>query len=791
MNTIASVLDRKLLRDLARIKGQGLAIVAVIAAGVGLYVMSAGMLASLYETMEAYYERYRFAEGFAPVKRAPDSVLKKVAAWPGVARVEGRVRGGALVDIEGVTAPVTGEVVSVSPVGRARLNEVHLVSGRMIDFGRADEILLLESFANAHGLEPGDRVTATVYGVRRSFFIAGLALSPEHVYTIAPGEFVPDDSRFAVIWLAEEAARAAFDLDGAFNEALFMLERDAREQAVIDGLDRILAPYGATGAYLREDQLSHRFLSEELKQLEMMGRILPPIFLGVAAFLLNIVISRMIDAERTQIGLMKAFGYRDIEVAAHYAKFALSLAGAGALAGCALGLWLGGAMGAVYQAFYKFPFLIFTATPAIYLIGFAVSLASASLGVLFAVRRAVSLTPAEAMRPAAPPDYARIEALTRSLERPLDQMTRIVLRRLVRRPVRAGLTALGVGSAMGLCVMMAFNYASINYMIAVNFNVIDRSDMVVRFVEPQSRRAIYDLMRIEGVLLAEPGRDVPVILRHGVKKRLGAITGLEEGARLVRAVDENLQTIVPRSSGLVLSQTLADILGAGPGDIIVAEVREGRRPTLEIPVAAVAATLVGTPAYMEISALSRRLGEDWRATSAALLVDPAKRESVFSTIKDMPKVAGVASASDAEAAFSELMEEGSGVFRSIFQIFATLIAIGVVYNTARIAYAEAAHELASLRVLGFTKAEASYVLLGEIFSLTLLALPIGALLGWLLWRYMAGSVSNELYQIPVVVTARGFGEAALVVLAAAAASCALILRDIDKLDMVTALKARE
>lgn len=788
---VRSALDLKLVRDLWRIKGQGLAIAAVIGAGIGLFIMSDGMLASLRETMEAYYARYRFADVFAPVKRAPQSVLTHIERAPGVARAVGRVRGSALVDAPGEAAPISGEVLSLDPNDPARLDDVYISRGRMMDFSRPGEVLLLDSFAKAHGVAPGDKISATVYGVKRSFTVAGLAMSPEYVYSLAPGEFVPNDARFAVIWMSREAAEAAFDLDGAFNEALVTLERGAREQEVLDALDRILAPYGATGAFGRADQLSNRFLTEELKQLEVMGRVLPPIFLAVAAFLLNIVVTRMIDTERSQIGLMKAFGYRNSEVGAHYAKFAITLSLIGAVAGCLVGMWLGRLMATIYQSYYKFPFLIFSANSSTFAIAFAVSIIAAAVGVVFAVNRAVRLTPASAMLPARPADYSAVQNLTRRLEKPLDQPTRIILRRLMRRPVRALLTTFGMGSAMALCVMMSFNRGAIDYMIDINFNVIDRSDLVVFFVEPLSKKSVYNLLRVDGVTAAEPNRAVPVMMRNGLKSRLGSITGLPDDALLNRAVDAAFNTIAVRKDGLVVSRSLAELLGLHPGDNLVIEVREGKRPTVTIPVVEIASTLIGTPAYMEITALNRLLGDGLRVSSASMLVDPAKRGDVFARIKDMPKVAGIADAYEAQRAFRKMIDEGMGVFRTIFSVFAMLITVGVVYNSARIAFAEAAHELASLRVLGFTKGETAYILLGELVVLTLLALPVGAGLGYALWIYMAHAFSNELYQIPVVMVPRGFGDAAIVVLSAAIGSGALVFRDVAKLDMVSALKVRE
>ncbi len=294
---MVSPLNRKLLRDLWRIKGQATAIGVVIGVGVMLLVMMTGLTASLTETRDAYYDRYRLADIFAPASRAPERLTTRLAAIPGVAAVQSRVQGRALIDIPGQVLPVQAQAVSLPDRGRPAINDVYLTDGRLPASGRPDEILLLQSFALAHGLHPGDQLNATMNGARRSFDVVGLAQSPEFLYTTAPGELIPDDARFGVIWMSRSGLAAAYDMNGAFNEVLLSLTRGANLEATLTAVDRLLDPYGGFGAYARADQTSNRFVTEEISGLVAAAIGVPPIFLLVAAFLLYIVIGRIVQSD--------------------------------------------------------------------------------------------------------------------------------------------------------------------------------------------------------------------------------------------------------------------------------------------------------------------------------------------------------------------------------------------------------------------------------------------------------------------------------------------------------------
>ena len=786
-----SPLDHKLLRDLWRMKGQAFAIGMVIAVGVGMLVMMTGLVTSLNETRAAYYERYRLAEIFAPVTRAPDRLASRLEAIEGVSAVEPRVIGGALIDLPEIDLPIQAQAVSLPDLRAPGLNDVFLTDGRMIDSDHSDEILLLQAFAKAHELRPGDQISATMNGARRSFKIVGLAQAPEFLYTTAPGELIPDDARFGVIWMSRSALAAAYDMKGAFNEALLSLSRGANEAAVLDAIDRILDPYGGTGAYPLADQFSNRFVSEEISGLEASSTAVPPIFLAVAAFLLYIVINRMVQSEREEIGLMKAFGYTNAEVGGHYFKLVMAIAVGGALAGCLMGIAGGRALIQVYVAYFKFPFLVFQLDPASFVTGVSVSVLSASAGGLLVLRRVFALTPADAMRPPAPADYSRTGRIGHAMNRFLDQPSRMVLRRITRQPGRMVGAMIGIACGMALSVSMITIYAGFDRTIDLTFNLLDRSDVTVSFTHPTSEATIFELRRMDGVSLVEPVRHVPVVLRNGLATHRGVVSGYAPNARLSRALDSDLAEIPLDGGGIVLATALAKKLQLRPGDMLTVEVREGRQPVMQIPVTAVAESLLGSPSYMDLAALNRALREPNRVSGAYLSIDKARATQIYKALQDMPTVAGVSMKAQAEAALQKQMDTGAGAIRYVMGAIAFIITAGIVYNAARIAYAERIRDLASLRVIGFSRAEAAFVLLGELAVVTLLALPIGGLMGYYLSFGIAAGFSSELYQIPAIFDPASYGFAAVVVIGAAVASGWLVKRDIDRVELVSALKTRE
>lgn len=784
-------LDRKLVRELWRMKTQALAIAFVVAGGVAVHLLAAGMLSSLQETRRAYYERYLFADLWAPVVRAPQRLIDDIRSIDGVQAAATRIRAPALFAMEGMSAPATGEVISLPDSGEAAVNRLHLLRGRLPTVGQRDEAVALQAFADAHGLEIGDTVPVTLYGGRRRLTVVGVALSPEHVYAIGPGQFVPDERLYGVFWMRRGALAQAVNQDEAFNEAVVRLSRDASEPAVIDRLDRLLEPWGAPGAYGRADQISDAFVSSEIDQLATMGRVLPPVFLLVAAFLVNVVVSRLIAVQRAGVGLLKAFGYRDRDIIAHYLKLVAVIAATGVLIGGAAGIRLGRGMAELYMRYYRFPFLVFQADPADYATVIGVAMLTVLGGAALAVRRAAALNPAEAMTPAPPPDYSRAAGAWITRMRFIDQQSRMILRQIVRWPWRAGLTVAGVAASGALLIGTLSMRDGIRVMIDSSFDISNPYDVSVNFVEPRSRAALFSLAREEGVLAAEPFRVVPVRLRHGAREERAVITGAPLDGSLSRMVDIHSRAVQPHPGGLVLSSDLAAKLRIEAGDVVEAQVTEGRRPRLAIPVSAVTASYVGSGARMRIEDLNRALEEGALVSGAWLTVDADRTGRLYGRLKEIPSVAGVGLQSDAVKRLAAMIDENLGRSILIFSLFAGLIASGVVYNTVRISFAERQRELASLRVLGFSRADVSYILLGEVAFLTLLALPLGAAAGAALAWYLSRAMSSELFRLPFAVSPATFGVSAAVVLVVTAVASLMVRRQIDRLDLAEALKTGE
>lgn len=779
----------KLFRDLWRLRAQSFAIALVIAAGVGMMIMSFGMIRSLEATRTAYYDQYRFADIFVPVRRAHRSALLEIRALPGVAFAEGRISASAILDVPGIAEPVSARVHSLPTA--TGLNQLVLRSGRLPAPGAILEVVVNEAFADAARLSPGDHFKALIYGKEAELAMVGTVLSPEYIYTVAPGQIFPDNRRNGVMWMEGEQLAGLLDLRESFNEALIRLAPGASRDEAIRRLDRLLDRYGAAGAYGRDLQISDRFVSNEIDQLATMVAILPPIFLAVSAFLLNVVLARLIDTEREVIGLMKAFGYTNRSVMLHYAHLALLLAAPGLILGIVLGTWLGRGLAGMYQQYFVFPFLEFEAGIFPHLIGVATTFVAVLAGAALSVARAARLAPADAMRPPAPADFSSkpmAGRLTRFLP---DVPSRMVARYLLQRPVRSVLTIFGLASALALYVASASATDNIDRMIELAFDRAERADLVVTFAEPRDARALYELQRLPGVIRVEPFRAVGATLVLGHHQVRESLSGNVSEADLGRLVDLDGRVVEPPPAGAIISSRLARQLGISAGERMDVLVTEGERPRFQLDVAAVVDAPLGSSARMDKAVLNRSLREGDSLSGARIAVDQLHRDELFRTLKETPQVAGVTSQDAIIEGVRDTVAEQMGIVTLFNTGFAALIVFGMVYNSARISLSERARDLASLRVLGFRRREVAFVLLGELGILVLLSLPFGVALGIMLTNYVTQQFSADLYTIPLGFRSATLAEGALVVLAAAAGTALLIRMRVDRLDLIHALKTRE
>jgi putative ABC transport system permease protein len=784
-------LDRKLWRDLWHMKGQAFAIVLVITSGIATFIMFISAMDSLKLTRSWFYRDYDFADVFVSLKRAPESVKGQIAEIPGVSRVETRVVADVKLDIRDFPDPVTAKVISIPEEGGPLLNKLYIRKGRLADPTRDNEVVISESFEQAHNFKLGDTFGAVINGRWRTLVITGVALSPEFVLLMRPEALSPDFKRYGVLWMGRKALGTSYDMDGAFNDVALTLYRDAKPEDVLVRLDNLLERYGGLGSYGRKDQISHRMLNEEFKMLQRSAEIYPTIFICVAAFLLNVVISRMINTQRDQIAALKAFGYSNLDIGIHYAKLVTVIVLIGSLAGSVGGVWLGKLLGGIYMEVYRFPHLIYKLNPATIGAAVIISVASALAGTVFSLRQAVKQPPAEAMRPEPPAEY-RITLIEKTgIGRLLSQPSRIIARNVERKPVRTILSIVGIAVACATMITSGFFKDSVDFMVDVQLQRSQKEDMTVTFIEPTSLKAVYELKGMQGIQHAESFRMVPVKFRFGHRTYRSMIEGIEKDSRLHLLLDANLRPVLLPPSGIVLTDYLGKLLGIKPGDVLTVEVMEGARPVRQVPVVGLVNQFIGVTGYMDLEALNRLMREGHAISGAYIMTDAIHHENLYRQFVRMPRVSGATVRRNEIRNFYDIQAKGMLFFTFIATVMACTITFGVVYNSTRIALSERSRELSSLRVLGYTRGEISYILLGELGLLTLIAIPLGFLIGRELCGFIARALESDLYRVPLVLEPGTFSLAAAVVLASAAISGLIVRRKLDHLDLVKVLKSRE
>lgn len=785
------MLWRKLCRDLVSRWGQVLAVAAVMGCGIATFVMAVSTLDSLKGALTDYYAASRFADVFVSVTRAPLELAERAAEIPGVTAVQARVVEAALLDMPGIPEPASAAVVSLPRPGETELNRVHLRTGRMPEGRDRREVLVSEDFAVAHGITPGDTIRAVLNGRRERLEVVGVALSPEFIYTIGPGSLLPDSLRFGVIWMGREELAAAFDMEGAFNSLLVRTGAGVSTLEVIDRLDHLTGRYGGLGAHGRDEQTSHEFVSNELRELRGMAVVAPLIFLSVSAFLVNIVLARMVSGQREQIATLRALGLSGRAVSLHYLWYAVSIALIAGLSGVLLGVWMGRGMTALYADYYAFPEYRHRVRGWVVLAGVGVALLAAVLGVMGALVSAVRLPPAEAMRPPSPGKF-RVSMVERLGQRRwIRPPGRAVLRYLERRPLRTGLSCAGIAMATGIVVLGGSTADAVLGLVEMQFGRVQRYDLGVALRDVTDERVVRDAGALLGVVRAEGFRGVAARLEHEGRSERVAVLGLRSSEGLFQLLDMNGRLAALPPEGLLISKSVADRLGLRPGDAGVLRVLEGRRRVVSLPVSGTVEDFTGSTVYMDLDALWAVLGEGGAVTGLWLTIGENEQERVLATLREAPSVAGFQLKEASMEGFRATVDRNLRIVRRFLLSFAVVIAFGVVYNSVQVSMSERSRDLATMRVIGFGRREVALVQLGELWLVVGLSVPAGLLVGrWMAWL-AARAGGSDLIRLPFVVERSTYAAAALVVIFSALLCSVLVVRRVRRLDYLGALKARE
>lgn len=784
-------LDRKLIRDLIRMKGQAVAVALVMACGLAMMVMSRSLIYSLESARSDYYRAHRFAEVFAHLKRAPQSLADRISAIPGVGMVQPGISVQVTLDIPGLNEPASGMVRSLPDFTEPELNPLYLRKGQWLSSGSRREVLVGEAFADANNLQPGDHIAMLLNGRRQEMRISGIVLSPEFIFEARPGAALPDNRTYGTFWMPYQELASAYDLDGAFNYLSMTLAPGANERPVIEALDNLLELYGGRGAYGRADHPSHIRVSDEIRVLQTLAVGFPLVFLSVAAFMINAVLSRLLALQREQIAILKAFGFTNYQIGTHYLKFALVMVGMGTLLGSTGGFLLGHKVVGMYHQFFRFPELGFRLDQSSLVVAFAVCTGAAIVGVYSAVRRAALLPPSEAMRPEPPASYRPALVERTGIAHHLSNTFRIAVRNLERKPIQALFTVAGLALATAILVVPSAFRDGVDFILEFQWDIVQRQDIGLGLLEPDNTQVRHLFRQMPGVINVEPVRNAAVRIRFGPRHRQLGIQGLPAESMHNRVINAQYHLIELPSEGIVVSAKLADVLGARLGDELIVEALEGRRLTRKVVLAGLSEDFAGMAAYMNITALNQLLGEGDAITGASFTIDGAHRQDFLRALKDIPKVGWVAIKESLRDNFRKTTAASINLLQTIYMAFATVVAFGVVYNNARISLAERSRELATLRVIGFSQREVGSVLVIELVILALMAVPLGLLLGSGFASIIIHSVNTETVRLPLVLTAHNYATATLVVTMASTLSALYVLRKLKQLNLVGALKAPE
>lgn len=788
---MVTTLTKKIGRDLIKLKGQVITIALVVCSGISVLISSLSTYQSLQHAQQKFYSEYHFADVFASLKQAPKALAKQLSQIPGVSQVEVRIVKDVILDLSWLSEPVIGRFISLPDKNIPHLNQLNLRQGRWLDPERINEVLVNESFAEAHQIKPGATITALLNGHREVLKIAGIVLSPEYVYAIRGEDLLPDNKHFGIFWMNEKALSAAFGMQESFNDISLTLTSGASDKPVRSALERLLLRYGLSMSYTRDNQISDRFVSNEIKQQRVIASFIPPIFLMVAAFLLNLVTGRLVNKQREQIATLKAVGYSNTSIAIYYTKMIAIIVLLGATAGIILGAWFGKLMTLLYTEYFRFPFFSYYFSLSAAIIGILVSLIAAGSGAMRAIYQVVNLAPAVAMRPPAPPIYRTLQIEKYSLLANLSASTKMFYRYIFRHLIRSITTSLGIALAMAIVILGLFWQDAVRHMINIQFFMSQHEDAQISFTTPLNKIALVNLKKITGVINSEGYRVVPARLSYQHRTEQTALFGLPKQAQLKVILDKNLRAITIPPHALVLSEGLADRLHAKVGDRLQLNILEGNRAEVLLNVQEIVNDYVGMFAYADINLVNRLLAEDNLVNIASITIDNKYITNVYSEIKNIPKIGTITFKTSIIKTFQETFAKHILVFTSILAGFAIVIALSVVYNNAKITLAERSWELATLRVLGFTEREVSNMLFFNITFETLLAIPFGLLFGYALAWMILQLMQTDWFKIPFIIAPQTYVIAILTVLFSSVMSFFLIQRQIKRFDLSAVLKVAD
>jgi len=790
---VGDVLHRKLLRDARGAWLQFAAAAAVVFCATSIYVSFQMTYAGLIASRDAYYQQCNFADFFVHLEKAPRSALRDVESVPGVWQAQGRIVKEVPLQVEGNEGAVVGRLVSMPRRREGVINDIHILSGAYFPGASGTEVIVNERFCQANGLQVGDSFQATINERKKMLRIVGTAYSPEYVYPIRTVEqMTPDDKGFAVIFAREDFVEDAFNMTNAFNDLVGILRPGANVDGVLDAVKARLDRHGVYLKYGRADQISNRFLSEEIKGIRNSARVVPAVFLLVAAVVIHIIVHRITEHQRTQIGLMCALGYSKARVVGHYVSFALIIGLAGAAAGLVGGHALAGALIKMYVAFFRFPSLEPVFQPSAATSALLLSCGMCVVGAARSAWNVLKIDPAVAMRPTAPGQGRPFHGGRGTwLWRRLPLTWRIALRNALRAKSRSLFGILGVATSTLMLVLGAMGRDYFAWMMDYQFGKVDRADARVTFLSEMPETAVHEIASVEGVRHAEGVFQFGAELSNGWRKKVVGIMGLPPGSRLYHVYDTEGRRIRLPEDGLIIPERLARELQLTRGARVTVDPYLKDKDECRATVRAVIDQYIGLNVYADRRYLARLIGEGPLVNGAMLTVKQDVLEPVMDRLDDIPGVTAVTSTRSLLESFAESVAGMMMTMSLVQTLAAAIIAFAVIYNAASVSIAEQERDLACMCSLGYDREDVARAATNDIMPVGLIGILVGLPLAYLAGIGLARAYETDLYKLPVLVYPETYARAVVLILVFLLVSRWMSRRRVYKINIVRRLKTRE
>lgn len=793
---MVSVLSRKLGRDLLDARGTLFAIIVVVFAGVACFVGMASVYRNLNDARVRFYRDCRMADFWVDLKKAPLPAAQRLLDVDGIADVEPRITALATLDLESEARPVNALFISRPVEARHVINDFVLVRGSRLSGSPDNEAVVTEAFARAHHINPGDTIHALLNNRRQELLVVGIGVASEFTYLIAPGGIIPDPESFGVVYINQRFAEDVLDYDGACNQIVGLLApgADAAMGRILDEAERRLDAYGVFTTTALKDQSSHQILSDELAQLRASSVILPGVFLAIAALVLNILMSRLVEQQRVVIGTLKALGYTNHELLWHYLAFALAIGLIGSLLGVAGGFGLAQGMTVMYRQYFEFPSLQNHPVPWLYAISIVVGMGFAAIGALRSLRVILRLPPAQAMR-RNPPVQGGAIALERArrLWRKLGFRWQMALRSVWRHPWRTGAGVFAATMAASLLFTTFYFMHSMDFLVRFQFDEVLTSDMDLAFDDEQNHAALLEARDLSGVEHAEPLFNVACEFVHGYRTKRAGITGVSPNALLtVPRWRDGTPAPIP-GSGLLMSRALANMLGVETGDELTVVPIKGLREPHRVRVARIIDGFVGMATYADIGWLSHLVGEASGVSGVQLKIarDPALRRALLGEIRQLPNVQTVNDTRQMRRKLQTILLDAMRYSVVTLIALAGVMSFGSILTASLIAISERRREIATLIAMGHDKARVGGIFLRESLVINVVGALLGLPLGWWFSVWLVKYNSREAYRLPEVTSPQSAALTLVLAIAFTLTAHMIVQRSVNRLDWLEALNAKE